>query len=319
MLRFFSIAAAAFQELLRQPFFLAIQAGGVAFITVLANLSYFEFGDEARLVKQSVLAFILVAGLFTAALGAAASVSREIRLGTALAVLSKPVGRVAFLLGKYAGLAGALTLQVALHLLAALLATRFAYDVYGAPDWLGTALVFGALILALAAAGAANFFAHRPFFSDAVFATGLATLAVFIVINCFSREWAWQPFGPGIDWRLLPAGLLLLFALLVLAAIAVACSTRLDAVATLVVCTGVFLLGLLSDYLFGRAAAGGSTLAGWLHAVIPNWQIFWVADALTETKTIPLAYVAKAGAYVAGHLSLALSLGLLLFAKRELN
>lgn len=319
MFRLLSIATASFGELLRQPFYLAMQAGGVAFITILANLSYFEFGDEARLVKQSVLAFILVAGLFTAALGAASSVSREIRLGTALAVLSKPVGRTAFILGKFAGLAGALGLQVAVQLLAALLASRFAYDVYGAPDWLGTMLVFAALLLALAAAGAVNFFAHRPFFSDAVCATALATLAVFVVINCFNREWAWQPFGSGIDWRLVPAGLLLFFALLVLAAIAVACSTRLEAVPTLVVCTGVFLLGLLSDYLFGRAAAGGSTVAGWLHAVIPNWQVFWVADALTESKSIPAAYVARAGAYVAGHLSLVLSLGLLLFAKRELN
>ncbi len=319
MTRLASIAAASFGELLRLPVYLAVLSGGVAFITVLANLSYFEFGDEARLVKQSVMAFILVGGLFTAAFGAAASISREIRLGTALAVLSKPVGRISFLLGKFAGLAGALGLQVAIHLLAALLASRFAFDTYGDPDWRGTLLVFAALIFGLIVAGASNFFAHRSFHRDAVLATSLSTVLVFVAINCFSRDWIWQPFGSGLDWRLVPVGVLLFFALLVLASIAVMCSTRLEAVPTLVVCTAIFLAGLLSDYVFGRAAADGSTIAAWFHAVIPNWQIFWVADALTETGVIPSSYLLKAVAYVIGQLMLILSLGLLLFSKRELN
>ena len=319
MTRLASIAAASFGELLRLPVYLAVLSGGVAFITVLANLSYFEFGEEARLVKQSVMAFILVGGLFTAAFGAAASISREIRLGTALAVLSKPVGRVSFLLGKFAGLAGALGLQVAVHLLAALLASRFAFDTYGSPDWRGTLLVFAALIFGLLVAGASNFIAHRSFHRDAVLATSLSTLVVFLAINCFSRDWIWQPFGSGLDWRLVPVGVLVFFALLVLASIAVMCSTRLEAVPTLVVCTGIFLAGLLSDYVFGRAAADGSMIAGWLHALIPNWQIFWVADALNQTGVIPSSYLLKAVAYVVGQLMLILSLGLLLFSKRELN
>ena len=88
---------------------------------------------------------------------------------------------------------------------------------------------------------------------------------------------------------------------------------------TLVVCTALFLAGLLSDYVFGRAAADGSTIAAWFHAVIPNRQIFWVADALTETGVIPSSYLLKAVAYVIGQLMLILSLGLLLFSKRELN
>jgi len=47
---------------------------------------------------------MLLAGLFGAVLSASASLAREIRSGTALAVLSKPIGRAQFLLAKYAGL-----------------------------------------------------------------------------------------------------------------------------------------------------------------------------------------------------------------------
>ena len=64
----------------------------------LSCVSYFGFGDEPKLVKVSVLAVMLLAGLFSAVLDASSSVAREIRSGTALAVLAKPVSRPQFLL-----------------------------------------------------------------------------------------------------------------------------------------------------------------------------------------------------------------------------
>ena len=70
----------------------------------LACVNYFGFGDEPKLIKNSALAVMFLAGLFGAVLSASASVAREIRSGTALAVLAKPVSRAQFLLAKYAGL-----------------------------------------------------------------------------------------------------------------------------------------------------------------------------------------------------------------------
>ncbi len=57
-----------------------------------------------------------------------------------------------------------------------------------------------------------------------------------------------------VDWRLMPAAILILFALWILAALALACSTRLDMIPTLAICSAFFLLGIMSDYLFGRRA-----------------------------------------------------------------
>src|SRR5437763_11812561 len=81
-----------------------------AFEIFLATPYYFAFGDEPKLVKNSTLAVMLLSGLFGAVLSASASLARERRSGTALAVLSKPVGRAKFLLAKYACLMLALTL-----------------------------------------------------------------------------------------------------------------------------------------------------------------------------------------------------------------
>src|SRR5271169_960921 len=134
MRQFLTIAANAFMELIRQPVFLLLLTASVLFEIFLAVPYYFAFGDEPKLVENSALAVMLLAGLFGAVLSASASLAREIRTGTALAVLSKPVGRAQFLLAKYAGLVVALAVLTYVNLAAALLASRMAFDAYGSTD-----------------------------------------------------------------------------------------------------------------------------------------------------------------------------------------
>jgi hypothetical protein len=123
-----------------------------------------------------------------------------------------------------------------------------------------------------------------------------------------------------VNWNLLPAGILVLFALWVLAAIALACSTRLDMIATLSICTAIFLLGLMSDYFFGQHAAQGGWWASALYSVVPNWQLFWLADALeTGKSTFQWAYVGKAFAYMVLYAGAALAVAVALFEDRELS
>src|SRR5215470_5677980 len=117
MRQFITIATNAFMELIRQPVFLLLMTTSAVFEIFLATPFYFAFGDEPKLVKNSTLAVMLLAGLLCAVLSASASLAREIRSGTALAVLSKPVGRAQFLLAKFTGLAAALTLLAYVNLL----------------------------------------------------------------------------------------------------------------------------------------------------------------------------------------------------------
>jgi apolipoprotein N-acyltransferase len=121
------------------------------------------------------------------------------------------------------------------------------------------------------------------------------------------------------DWRMIRASVLLLFALWILSGIALACSTRWDAIPTLTLCSAVFMLGLMSDYLLGIPAKDGSLIASFLYVVVPNWQLFWMTDALEEGKSIPLSYIGKAFLYTAAYLAASLSLALILFQDRELN
>src|SRR5438876_3818426 len=169
MRQFVTIATNAFMELVRQPVFLLLMTSSATFEIFLATPYYFAFGDEPKLVKNSTLAVMLLAGLLGAVLSASASLAREIRTGTALAVLSKPIGRAQFLLAKYVGLIAALTLLTYVNLIAALLASRMAFDVYGSTDMFAVSVFAGSLALAYALGGFSNYFLRRPFVSDAVF------------------------------------------------------------------------------------------------------------------------------------------------------
>ncbi len=247
MRQFATIATNAFMELVRQPIFLLLMTSSAVFEIFLATPYYFAFGDEPKLVKNSTLAVMLLAGLLGAVLSASASLAREIRSGTALAVLSKPVGRAMFLLAKYTGLAAALTLLTYVNLIATLLASRMAFDAYGSTDLFALALFALALVIAYLIGGFSNFFLRRPFVSDAAFGLILMVTVAFVVINFYTKEAKPQPFATGVDWRMVPAAVLILFALWILAGLALACSTRLDVIPTLAICSAFFLVGIMSD------------------------------------------------------------------------
>ncbi len=320
MRQFLTIATNAFMELVRQPVFLLLLTSSALFTIFLAAPFYFAFGDEPKLVKNSTLAVMLLAGLLGAVLSSSASLAREIRLGTALAVLSKPVGRTQFLLAKYAGLVAALTLLTYVNVLATLLASRMAFDAYGDLDRFGIGIFVLSVVVAYLLGGFSNFFLRRPFVSDAVIGLAVMLTLAFLVINFFDKQMQAQEFAKDVDWRLVPAALLILFAVWILAAVALACSTRLDMIPTLAVCTAVFLLGIMSDYLFGRPSAEGSWWASVLYAITPNWQLFWLADALDAGKsTYHWGYVGKAFAYAAAYVGAALAVAVSLFEDRELS
>ncbi len=317
-------------ELVRQPVFLLVMTAAASFSVFLSTIYYFGFGEDQWLTKDSTLAIMFVSGLFAAAISASAAVAHEIRTGTALAVLAKPVGKTQFLIGKYVGLAGALTVLTFVNALSALLASRMAFDAYGSPDIIGLQIFYGSIVLAFFLGGLTNYFARRPFVPDAVLFLVILVTFAFVIINFVNKDGEFQAFGVGTDWRLIPAAILIMFALWLLAAIALACSTRLDMIPTLAICTAVFLVGLMSDYLFGRALEPGATGSGFLHTagvwissalytIVPNWQLFWLSDALEKGRTIPWSYVGKALAYVAGYLGAALIAAMLLFEERELS
>src|ERR1700743_1131948 len=111
------------------------------------------------------------------------------------------------------------------------------------------------------------------------------TLSAYLIFAFTSQKASLGEMAK-VDWRMVPASILVLFALWILAGLALACSTRLEMIPTLAICSALFLLGLMSQYFFAEKANAGSWPASVLYTITPNWQLFWLADALDTDRVL---------------------------------
>ena len=304
-------------EAVRQPVFLLLMAATIFFMACLPLVTAHTLGEAERMARDSALALHFVAGLVLGSYLACAALQHEIRRGTVAAILSKPVGRVTLFLAKFGGIALVMLLFSAALAIATLLCTRASTpDSY--VDWWAEGPLLAAVPVAFLIAGLINYFTGRPFVSNA-FALLVAALAVALLVSGFFDDHgelvAW---GRALPWKILPAGALIALAILVLSALALLLATKLDVVPTLSLCSVVFLLGLMSDNLFGKQAAT-SKLGAVLYGLIPNLQQFWLADALAGDGTIPWSYVAAAALYALCLLVFLLAAGMLVFGRMEVK
>lgn len=304
-------------ETMRQPVCLLLTATCLSLMALLPLLIAYQFGEDGKLVRDSALALHSVFGLCVAGYAAGSALSREIRSGTAATILSKRITRETFFLAKFLGVCAVVLFFSLCAAIGTLLSERAAPKMHIA-DSLTGGLFAAVPAVAFAAAGIVNYRRRTSFVTNA-FAWLLGLLAlVFVVTAALDRAGRWTSFGSLMAWRLLPASVLVTLLLVALSAIALSLSTRLSPAPALGLLAAVFALGLMSDHVFGRFAAG-SVPAAVLYGVIPNWQHFWLADALTGGGTISWSYVALAGAYAALYIAGVLFLGLLAFRRAEIT
>lgn len=315
--QFFALSGLTALEALRQPVCLVLTLTTLAFIGVLPALLTHTLGEPDRLIRDSALALHFVCGLVLGCYAACATLSREINRGTAASILAKPVGRTTFFLAKYMGIALVMLIFSTLITLATVMSTRTVSEPYELDLWSLAGLLLPVLI-AVAAAGLVNYVLRKPFVSSAFFLL-LPLLALsFLGVGFIDAHGDLAPLRSSYTWAIVPASGLIAMAVLVIAAVAVALATRLDVVPTLVICSVLLLVGLMSDYLFGQAA-DTSIVADIAYRIVPNWQHFWAADALEGDTPFPLAYLWLAGRYAAAYLAGMLCLGTALFHHQEVK
>jgi hypothetical protein len=99
-----AVAIAAFREAIRQPMFWLFLGGALILMFLFILLPYFTFGEDLLMMTEIdydiIMALAVIFGVFTAGI----SISEEIEGRTAITMMSKPLSRRQFLLGKYAGI-----------------------------------------------------------------------------------------------------------------------------------------------------------------------------------------------------------------------
>lgn len=304
-------------EIVRQPIFLLVGTFGILFIGLLPLVLVFHFGEAERLVRDNGLAVQFTFSLGLGSFAAARLVAREMTSGSAALVLSKPVGRGLFYVSKLTAAAFASAAFLLGSSLATLLATRMARGYFTLDWWVGIPLL-AAVPAAYVVAGVLDYLRRGVFGSQAFLWTLVFLGAATIWGARVGPDGKLCPWGAHMDLRLIPAVALIYLAGLVMIAWAGLWATRLNTAPAMTLAMTVFTVGFLSDHVFGRRAPD-SPLAALLYAVVPNWQHFWLADALVGGGRIPSSYVGYAAAYAVFSMLAIGACGQLLFHHAELR
>ncbi len=315
-----AVASATFRESCRQPMFWLIAIGAAAAIWFSVAVPYFTFGDDYKMMKQIGFDIVMLAAVLFGVLAASMSISEEIEGRTAVTLMSKPVNRRQFLIGKYLGIIMAcliMSLLLSWVLTDALRAMREfdpinnnadPVDVTGTPtEKLVDPMTFEAQRTVV------------PVFEKAV------------------------PMGPG---RLVARGAGLWFSdtlahllgvtlgfgqVMILVAIAASLATRVSFVVNIVICLLVYFLGHLAPVVVmatqqAQGSGVGVGLVGFLGKLfdvfLPSLESFNMGRAIIRESPLPLwefaSYVLTVFGYSLIYTFIALLVGLLLFEDRDL-
>ena len=332
--RLFAIAKNTFIETLRQPIYAIIILFALMLMVLAPTISMYTLDEDIKLLRELGLSTLFLAGLFIAVFSATGAITEEIETGTITTVLSKPISRPVFVIGKFIGLSGAVALAHLICTIAYLMAIRHGVleRATDEVDWTVVLAASGALLLTFILTAFLNYVYDWNFSATGIVIGTFCLVIGILFLSIVDKEWTFNPAGNQFTSFDLFASLLLLMALLTLVALAVLFSTRFNEVVTLTCCVGVFLLGLISDWVFGRFAV--RSLADPAYAIadkvgivfakigtvlVPNLQIYWVSDAIYETGIVPAPYLLMALGYTALYTAGILALSIALFQKRQIG
>jgi uncharacterized membrane protein len=316
------IARNTFIETLRQPIYAVIIVIAMVMFVISPSLSMYTIADndDNRLLREIGLSTLFLSGLFIAIFAASGAIGKEIEDKTVATVLTKPVQRPIFILGKFVGLMGALALAQYLCTIAMMLTIRNGVPESASshgdyPVW----VVAGATILGtLLISAFLNYFYDWKFSATGIVVAALFATAGMVFLYFFDRDWRLNPANNGFTSFDFYAAILLFMGTLTILSIATALSTRFNIVVTLTSCIGIFMLGLISDYIYGKLADTHSwAIVG--RAIVPSLQVFWVSDAILEGTRVTLGYVESVAIYTACFVSAMLLFAIGLFQKRQIG
>jgi hypothetical protein len=291
-----AVALAAFQEGLRQPKYWLLLVAGAFLMAVSTIIPFFTFGEDIKVVKElSFVSTMLLPGIF-GLLAASISVAEEIEGRTAVTLMSKPIQRRDFLVGKFVGIAlAALTMTILLGwwLVWIVLYKEYMDPQIGAPE-----------------------VPDPTWISEFRLHFGQGSVSDLVRGMCLWISDAGEAL-PGLTIGFCQV--------MVITALAVALATRVPMIVNVVACFVVYFLGHLTTILT-EVTAGGNALISFLaqlfDTILPGLDLFDVGPAIVRDNPVPpmdyAIYAAHVTLYGLTFTAIALLLGLILFEDRDL-
>lgn len=290
-----AVALSAFREGWRQPMFWLLVIFALVLMLLSPFIPYFTFGEDFKVVKELGYDTIMLGAVVFGVLAASMSISEEIEGRTAITLMSKPVSRRQFLIGKFVGI-----------LLASLMMTCL------------LTCVFDGILL------------FKPWYDkDPISIPGRVELWT----NDWKATWGEVPayFARGAAfWAVhvlsaMPGIILGFCQVMVLLAISVALATRLPMIVNLVICLVIFFLGHLApvlDQVSQNKFALVRFTAQLFDTLLPGLDLFSLGAVLARDVPPPSGpfslYIGMVSLYALMYTTIALLFGLILFEDRDL-
>ncbi len=320
MNKLFTIAKNTFIETIRQPVYAIIIVAALLLYFISPSLTMYSISDDNKLLREIGLSTLFLSGLFIAIFSASGALAEELENKTITTVLSKPVQRPIFIIAKFLGVCAAVIMAHYICTIALLMAIRHGVleSVNDTHDWtvLGSAAI--TFLAAILLSTLLNYIYDWKFTSTAVIFTAIFATLSIVFLSLIDRDWQFNPAKNGFHAVDIYGSVLLLLAVIIIVALAIALSTRFNIVVTLSACSGIFLLGLVSDFAFGRFAQT-HLWAKLGRYIIPNLQIFWISDAIYEESVIPLKYILICICYALSYTAAILAIAVALFQRRQIG
>ncbi len=281
------IARATTKEAIRQPLFLLLLAVSSLILILNSVMPFFTLEDDVKMLNECGLATLLIAGALLAVWTAGTSITSEIEGKTAMTLLSKPIDRRQFILGKYLGIVQAVIWMFAILtlLFSMLIFLKVGYDQRErsediTPKW-----------------------------------QWYKVAEVEIPVP--------HPDRVRVIAQLLPGVALAFLQVCVLGAISVTVATRMPMVMNLVICFAVFVIGNLTEVIVNRTVAGEANesvtfTARLISMVVPSLSTFNVSSAVATGRVVPQDYLGLSFVYAVTYIGAMLLLGFILFEDRDL-
>ena len=281
------IARATTKEAIRQPLFVLLTAISAIVLILNTVMPFFTLEDDVKMLNECGLATLLISGALLAVWTAGTSITSEIEGKTAMTLLSKPIDRRQFILGKYIGIVQAVIWMF--FILTVLFSALIFYKVGDdqrdrseevTPTWKW----------------------HK-----------ISEVEIPVP----------HPDRVRVVAQMLPGVSLAFLEVCVLGAISVTAATRMPMVMNLVVCFSVFVIGNLTEIIVNRSVAGGANesvtfTARLISMVVPSLSVFNVSSAVATGRVVPQDYLGFSLLYAITYITAMLLLGFLLFEDRDL-
>jgi ABC-type transport system involved in multi-copper enzyme maturation permease subunit len=284
-----TLATATYGDITRRPLYYILLGVFAAAIYFSKLLTLFSFYQEMQMVREMGMATITFWGFIVIAVTSGIVVTQELDDRTAVTLLSKPIRRIDFLLGKFAGLV--LMLIPGMFILAGILFVTL-------------------LMMALP---------HLPL-GDAEIARRTAEGA-----GPFVAAWGalWKSFVLKQGGVVLEGAFLCFLQGTILAALSVSFSAFFPQAVATAATTLIFILGNVSSYMVASVESLGaaplSALGRAASYLLPNLGYFNLQTAFSEGKIISLGYLSSTFAYTVLYVSAVLLVSCSLFRRREIR